>query len=157
MLYLVIGITVFVSFLLFIKWLSAPDPEQAKNSFKYTSIIIGIILVILLFRFGQPFIAAALGAIMAAIPYFRKIIGLAYTFKTFRHLFNIKNKPAANTAAKTRMSRKEACEILGVTENASPDEIKQAYQKLMKRNHPDTGGSKYLASQLNMAKDILLG
>lgn len=55
------------------------------------------------------------------------------------------------------MSRKEAFDILGLAENASADEIKSAYRKLMMKMHPDSGGSKYLSQKINEAKSLLLG
>jgi hypothetical protein len=51
----------------------------------------------------------------------------------------------------------QARAILGVGKNASADEIRQAYHRLMKKLHPDQGGSDYLASQINAARDVLLG
>ncbi|URE32920.1 DnaJ domain [Musa troglodytarum] len=42
-------------------------------------------------------------------------------------------------------------------ENASPDKVKEAHKKVMVANHPDAGGSHYLASKINEAKDVLLG
>jgi len=55
------------------------------------------------------------------------------------------------------MSLREAREILGVDETAGRSEIDAAYRRLMRRAHPDHGGSTGLASQLNAARDRLLG
>ena len=54
------------------------------------------------------------------------------------------------------MSLREAREILGVDESAGRSEIDAAYRRLMRRAHPDHGGSTGLASQLNAARDRLL-
>jgi hypothetical protein len=54
-----------------------------------------------------------------------------------------------------RMSRAEALSVLGLEEGASKEAILDAYKTLMKRVHPDTGGSGYLAAKLNQAKDVL--
>jgi hypothetical protein len=58
---------------------------------------------------------------------------------------------------KSGMSLREAREILGVGDEAGKAEIDAAYRRLMQRAHPDHGGSTGLASQLNAARDRLLG
>lgn len=59
--------------------------------------------------------------------------------------------------SKQAMSRAEALDILGLEEGVSEDEIEAAYKGLIVKNHPDQGGTDWLAARLNEARDILLG
>ena len=51
---------------------------------------------------------------------------------------------------------REALAILGLGAGAGRPEIEAAYRRLMRRAHPDRGGTTGLAAQLNAARDRLL-
>ena len=62
---------------------------------------------------------------------------------------------ASGSQAAGTMSREDALDILGLEEGATEKDIRTAYRKMMKKHHPDSGGSAYLAARINEANDVL--
>eukprot|EP01089_Gocevia_fonbrunei_P002002 TRINITY_DN1195_c0_g1_i1.p1 TRINITY_DN1195_c0_g1~~TRINITY_DN1195_c0_g1_i1.p1 ORF type:complete len:113 (-),score=19.17 TRINITY_DN1195_c0_g1_i1:56-394(-) len=56
----------------------------------------------------------------------------------------------------TAMDAQEASLILGLRSYSTAKNIRTAHIKLIRANHPDSGGSDYIASKINQAKDVLL-
>jgi DnaJ family protein C protein 19 len=55
------------------------------------------------------------------------------------------------------MDRREAALILGIRESAKAERVKEAHRRIMIANHPDSGGSDYVATKINEAKELLMG
>ncbi len=82
---------------------------------------------------------------------------LDYAFPAWRKENKINFDPSVESAGQAHnLTRYEALAILGLTQNASGDEIKKAHRQLMKKFHPDQGGAAIIAARINMAKDALL-
>ena len=104
--------------------------------------------------------------ILAVVLFFlnRNNLMRAHYTEDFRTIFNkvmndMQNKAheAPHRRSDNTLSRKEAFEILGLSQDAPREQIVAAYHRLMKNAHPDKGGSAYFAQKLNQARDKLLG
>lgn len=68
---------------------------------------------------------------------------------------DLSREGAQRDEGNVEMSRGVALEILGLPGDATYDEIVSAHRSLMRKMHPDKGGSDYLAKKINRAKEVL--
>ncbi len=86
---------------------------------------------------------------------------LLWSFRASRRVRPFSRPGAGAQATRPRagsaMTRDEALAVLGLPHDADRAAIQAAYVRLMQAAHPDRGGSDWLASRLNQARDVLLG
>ena len=118
--------------------------KQIKALFMSAGLVTVIVALFVMAVTGR--LAAALGLGAAIIPfviaYLRERNAAAYT-PTFEKNSKIK-------------TRRDALQVLGLSDDASDDDIRNAYKKLMKKAHPDHEGSEWIAAKINEARDFLL-
>lgn len=69
---------------------------------------------------------------------------------------NLNGKAFMKGAFGANMSASEALQILNLKESTlSKARLKEHHRKIMMANHPDKGGSSYLATKVNEAKEFL--
>ena len=54
-----------------------------------------------------------------------------------------------------KMTRAEAFRVLGLSTNSPIKVVNAQHKRIMLLNHPDRGGSPYLAAKINEAKDVI--
>lgn len=149
--WLAFGILLLGAFLLLIRWLGTAEPARLVRTTKWT--VIALLA-------GAAVAALVSGRAAFAIPL---LIGALTTWLT--RLKSASEGGGDNHGAGHRknaraplgaMSRDEALDILGLEPGASEDDIRAAHRRLIRKLHPDQGGSDYLAAKLNEAKDVLL-
>jgi len=143
--------------------------------------ILGIVLLILLFRIGITMDSKRLArlarfiaiGVLSAIAIFLGVTerwlpavflgGVVWALLQGVRLWpaghpddGIGDAPRYQQPTTSKMTRTEALRVLGLQDGANEEDVRAAHRKLILQNHPDKGGSDYLASKINEAKDVLL-
>merc|ERR1712212_354878 len=109
-------------------------------------------------RLGQTLIAVGLGVAAA---------GFAgrYAFQLWKPLGQVfsetvKKMPTSAFSSyykggfEQKMTKREASLVLGISPVSTKAKVREAHRRIMVLNHPDKGGSPYLAAKINEAKDL---
>ncbi len=146
--YIILAIIIITIVLVKIVELIHLPHEKFRKYIRYFFLIIIFLLILSLVRFF-PAVLSAIPGVLLVFYRWQFLISL------LSKLFLKKNKNYFSN--EKVMTKKEALEILGLQQGASKKEIIESYNKLIKKNHPDLGGSDWITKRLNQARDTLLG
>jgi len=145
-----IVITIVVS----IRYINKQPAEHRKKTILKVGLYASAAVLFLLVATGRAhWLAAAFGALL---PFVQKVSGLAFRFLPFLNGFRQKQQSAQSHNPSVNDDVATALQIFGIESADSEEQIIQRHRELMQKNHPDRGGSDYLASQINEAKEVLL-
>ena len=137
----------------YLAWYSRADRQQRNRSLLRIALWSAAILLVALAITKGSWLMAMFGAVL---PWINRIMMVKSLWQSFGRAKSGSNRAGPGPPPSTSMEVAEALEILGLEPGATEQEIIEAHRKLMQKIHPDRGGSDYLASQINLAKDTLL-
>lgn len=135
-------VVLFLLFLFLLIWLIRLIFETISPG-TIRSIVKGIVSALLVFASFIAIASGKLWLVLLLLPLFY------FFFRNHIKALSLNDNQESMTLTKAR-------QILGVSESADEQEILEAFRRLMLKNHPDHGGSDYIASQLVLARDLLL-
>jgi DnaJ homolog subfamily C member 19 len=151
MLWLLLGTAILTVLLLGLRAFERAPVGTIYTLLKWIAAFGGIALTLLLFLSGRG--AQALGGLVLVGPLlWRRWHQGSAGFSRFT---SAGSPPPPRQSSS--MTRQEAYEVLGLKPGADADAIHAAHRRLMRTAHPDAGGSDWLASRVNQARDVLLG
>ncbi len=138
----------------FLSWYK--KAERAKRNRALMSILlygVAAALLILVITGRIPWLFALFSA---AMPWLNRVLMVKQMWNRFNPNASGYDQAQSHNRTADSISEADALEILGLEKGASQEEIIARHKKLMQKIHPDKGGSGYLASHINQAKDTLL-
>ena len=162
---LFLAVVVLIGVMWFLGWYNRATPQQRNRSLRSIFLYaIGIVILVLVLTGRIPWLFAI---ISAAVPWISRAMTARRAWKFFDNFRKSRGNhqqqssapdgpggPGSNTSGNIDLA--ESYKILGLEPGATQQEIIEAHRKLMNKIHPDRGGSDYLASRINQAKEALL-
>lgn len=143
----------------FLGWYRRAPPPRRNRAVLNIILYAGAGALLLLVVTGRlHWLFAFIGALM---PWTNRVLMAVRAWSMFRNFRGAQNDAHGahqNPPGKKpgKMSMAEAYEILGLQPGAARADIIEAHRKLIRKIHPDRGGSDYLAARINQAKETLL-
>ena len=141
---LLLGAVTLVVGLLLASLVTRLSVSTLRTTVVATIVIFGVLAMVIVLMSGRLGLAIAIGA------YVFWLLRLAHSGQ------GQPQEPETPPRQSGQMSRAQALDVLGLEVGAQPDDIEAAYKALIVKNHPDQGGTDWLAAQLNEARDVLM-
>lgn len=154
MAYVILGIAGLFGVYLLLRGFVAADPASLLRGLRWGLMIVAAMFGVWLLFSGKLVPAmGALGALLGGAVRWQALINRLWTARPGGEAGR---QEGQNPKAPGKMTREEAYEVLGLAPGATAAEIKAAHHRLMLKLHPDLGGSTWVASRINLARDVLL-
>lgn len=159
MIYFLFGAAFLLAGLLAVRWLADTEPRNIKRALALFAAVVLVVLAVAM---------AATGRFVVSVPFLMAAFVAWRRYKMARGFFKAaadwqagrgqgaKERAKEGAKSGSAMSRQEAYEVLGLEPDADETAIRKAHHELLQKVHPDHGGSTYLATRINQAKDVLL-
>jgi DnaJ family protein C protein 19 len=151
MLWLVLGGLTLFLFLGGLRAFEHASVTTIKSLFTWIAALAGISLALLLVLTGREGIA------LGALTLFGPLIWQRWKASHPAAAAGTQRQAPPPPRRQGNMSAEEAYEVLGLHPGATEAEIRAAHHRLMRTAHPDSGGSDWLATRVNLARDVLIG
>jgi DnaJ family protein C protein 19 len=153
MLWLALGALTLFLFLGGLRAFERASVTTIKSLFTWIAALGGISLALLLILSGRGGIA------LAALTLFGPLIWQRWQAYRLAARAQQQSGGAAQPPPRRQaaMTPEEAYQVLGLHPGATESEIREAHHRIMRTAHPDSGGSDWLATRVNLARDVLLG
>ena len=163
----ILGIALAAAVFVILKRWGALTPEKKKAAAWKIVLVVGGALLLFMVLTGRVHVITAgiaalipllrkLPALLRFMPYIRQMKGQQQGENQGPHGNGGAGDSTGRSASTGGMDLSEACDTLGVTANATRQEVIDAHRRLIQKLHPDRGGNDYLAAKINEAKSVLL-